>query len=67
MFKILVYPNKKYEINVKNCLVVSNNLRYRHFFQYDKQINNFLQMEEDFANSQIDDQEDDQEIHEVEL
>lgn len=53
MFKILLHPNKKYEINVKHRPSISNNLWYWQFFQDDKQFNIFLQIEEEFASSQI--------------
>jgi hypothetical protein len=56
MFKIPVYPNKKYEINVKHRPAVPDNLQHWQVFQDDKQIDNFLQMEEEFANVHIDDQ-----------
>ena len=42
MFKIAVYPNKKYEINIKRHLIVLDNVQYWQVFQDDKQINNFL-------------------------
>ena len=42
MFKVPMYPNKKYEINVKHCPVFPNNVEYWQAFQDDKKINNFL-------------------------
>ena len=54
MFKIPLYPNNKYEFNVKHCLFVLDNVQYWNFFQYDKKIDNFLQMEEEFVSSKID-------------
>jgi len=64
MFKIPIHSNKKFEINVKYCLAIPDNLWYPQVFKDDKLIINFLQMEEEFATSYIDDvfYEDDQEI-----
>ena len=57
MWKIPLYPNKKYEINVKNRPTIPENVQYWQVFQNEEKINNFLQIEEEFINSQIDDQE----------
>lgn len=69
MFKKPIHSNKKFEINVKHHPAVPNNLRYWQVFQDDKQINNFLQIDEEFTTSYIDDvfYEDDQEIQETQL
>ena len=45
-FKIHIHPTKNFEIHVKHHPVVPDNLRYWQVFWDDKQINNFLWMEE---------------------
>lgn len=69
MFKILMYSNTKYEINVKHRPAIPENVRYWKVFQDDKQINNFLQTKEEFVSSQMDEQfyEDDQEMNAIEM
>jgi hypothetical protein len=55
-FKIPIFPNKKYEIKVKHRLVVPNNIKYWQVFEDDKQVELFLQMSDEFANMNIDDE-----------
>jgi hypothetical protein len=47
IFKIPIYPNNKYEIEVKNRPTILNNVKYWKVFENDKQIIRFLQMEEE--------------------
>ena len=53
-FYIHVYPNNKYEIEVKHRLVVPDNVKYWQVFENDKQINRFLTLSEEFDNMIID-------------
>ena len=36
LFKILIYPNKKYEIQVKHRPALPNNLKYWYVFEHDQ-------------------------------
>jgi hypothetical protein len=54
VFKIPIYPNKKYEIEVKHMPSILDNAKYWQLFENDKKIIKFLQMEEEYENIQID-------------
>jgi ribonuclease HI len=56
VFKILSFPNKKYEIEVKHRPEVPDNIKYWQVFEDDKQVESFLQMSDEFANVNIDDE-----------
>jgi hypothetical protein len=56
MFKIPIFPNKKYEIEVKHRPTVPYNIKYWQVFEDDKQVETFLQMSDEFANVNIDDE-----------
>jgi hypothetical protein len=56
VFKIPIFPNKKYEIEVKHRPEVPDNIKYRQVFEDDKQVERFLQMSDEFANINIDDE-----------
>ena len=56
VFKIHIFPNKKYEIEVKHRPAVPENIKYWHIFEYDKHVVRFLQMTDEFFNSNIDDE-----------
>jgi len=56
VFKIPIFPNKKYEIEVKHRLPVPNNIKYRQLFEDDKQVVIFIQMSDEFSNINIDDE-----------
>ena len=51
---IPVYPNKKYEIEVKHRPTVPDNIKYWKVFEDDKQINMLLSLSEEFKNMVID-------------
>ena len=42
VFKISIYPNKKYEIEFNHRPTVRDNVKYWQVFKDDKQLNNFL-------------------------
>lgn len=42
IFSIPIYPNEKYEIEVKHRPTIPNNVGYWQVFDYDKKINRFL-------------------------
>ena len=50
LFKIPIYPNKKYEIQVKHMPAVPDNLKYWQVFEDDQQINRFLTTSCEFEN-----------------
>jgi hypothetical protein len=56
VFKIPIFPNKKYEIEFKHRLAVPDNIKYWQVFEDDKQVERFLQMSDKFANVNIDDE-----------
>jgi hypothetical protein len=56
VFKIPIFPNIKYEIEVKHRPTVPDNIKYWHIFEDDKQVERFLQMTDEFVNSNIDDE-----------
>jgi hypothetical protein len=53
IFKIPIYPNKKYEIEVKHRQTIPDNVKYWQVFEDDKQIIIFLQMKEEYENAQV--------------
>jgi hypothetical protein len=55
-FKIPIFRHKKYEIEVKHKPIVPDNIKYWKIFKDDKQVERFLQMSDEFANSNIDDE-----------
>jgi hypothetical protein len=56
VFKIPIFPNKKYEIEVKHRPTVPDNIYYWKIFENEIQVERFLQMSDEFANSNIDDE-----------
>ena len=56
LFKIPIYPNKKYEIQVKHSLAVPNNLKYWQVFEDDQHVNRFLTTSGEFENCFIDEE-----------
>jgi ribonuclease HI len=56
VFKILIFPNKRYEIEVKHRPTVPNNIKYWTVFEDDNQIESFLKMDGEFANMNIDEE-----------
>jgi ribonuclease HI len=55
-FKIAIFPNRGYEIEVKHRPTVPNNIKYWQVFEDDKQIQSFLKMDGEFANLNIDEE-----------
>ena len=53
-FKIPIFSNKKFEIHVKHRPTIPDNLWYWQVLWDDKQVNRFLQGEEEFENCSID-------------
>jgi hypothetical protein len=56
LFKIPVFPNRGYEIEVKNTPKVHDNINYWQYFEDDKQIESFLKMDGEFASLNIDEE-----------
>ena len=56
LFKIPIYPNKKYEIEVKNRPTIPDSVGYWKVFDDDKKINRFMKMYDEFENIQIDEE-----------
>jgi hypothetical protein len=56
VFKIPIFPKKKYEIEVKHRPAVPDNIEYLQVFKDDKQIEIFLKMEDEFENVNIDEE-----------
>ena len=56
LFKIPIYPNKKYEIQVKHRPAVPNNLKHWQFFEDHQQKNRFLTITGEFENCFIDEE-----------
>jgi hypothetical protein len=54
VFKIPIYPNKKYEIEVKHKPAIPDNVNHWQVFDDDKQISRFMEMSEEFENVSID-------------
>ena len=51
LFKILIYPNKRYEIQVKHRPSIPNNVKNWQVFADNHQVKRFLQNEEEFVNT----------------
>jgi ribonuclease HI len=56
VFKIPIFPNIKYEIEVKHRPTVPDNIKYWNIFEDDKQVVRFLQMTDEFSNTNIDEE-----------
>jgi hypothetical protein len=56
VFKIPIFPNKKYDIEVKHVPTMPNNIKYWQVFEDDKQVERFIQMSDEFVNVNIDDE-----------
>jgi hypothetical protein len=56
VFKIPTFPPKKYEIKVKHRPVVPGNIKHWKVFDDDKQVEIFLLMSDEFANTNIDEE-----------
>jgi ribonuclease HI len=56
VFKIPILPNKRYEIEVKHRPTVPDNIKHWQVFDDDKQVERFLLMSDEFANTNIDEE-----------
>jgi hypothetical protein len=56
VFKIPIFPSKKYEIEFKHRPSVPDNIKYWQVFEENKQVDKFLQMSGEFAILNIDDE-----------
>ena len=56
LFKIPIYPNKRYEIQVKHRPSIPDNVKNWKVFENNHQIKRFLENEEEFINTQIDEE-----------
>ena len=56
LFKIPIYPNKRYEIQVKHRPYIPDNVKNWKVFEDNNKVKRFLQNEEEFFNTQIDDE-----------
>jgi hypothetical protein len=56
IFKIPIFPIIKYEIEFRHRLAVLDNVKYWQVFEDGKQVERFLQMSDEFANVNIDDE-----------
>jgi hypothetical protein len=54
VFKIPIFPNRKYGIKVKHMPAVPHNIKYWQVFEDEKQVERFLQMSDEFTNVNID-------------
>ena len=66
IFKILIYPNKNFEIQVKHKPIIPENVKYWQVFEDNLQIRIFLENGEEFFNTQIDEDNElneDQTVH----
>jgi hypothetical protein len=56
VFKIPIFPNKRYEIEVKHRPAVPDNITHWKVFDDDKQVERFLLMSDAFTNTNIDEE-----------
>jgi ribonuclease HI len=56
VFKIPIFPSRGYEVDIKHRPTVPHNIKYWQVFEYDKQIESFLKMEDGFENLNIDEE-----------
>ena len=62
VFKVPIFPDRKYKVEVKYRPVVPDNIKYWQVFEDDKQIESFLKMENEFENLNIDEEYCDEEV-----
>ena len=53
VFKIHVYPNQKYEVEVKHRPTIPDNINYWQVFDNDKKINKFMEMSDNLSVDQM--------------
>ena len=56
LFKILIYPKKEYQIQVKHRPSILDNVKNWQVFEDNHQIKRFLENEEEFINTQTDEE-----------
>ena len=54
VFEIPIYPNRRYQIEVKYMPLVPNNVKYWQVFEDDSHISKFLTLSHEFENLTID-------------
>ena len=64
-FKIPIYLNTKYTIEVKDRPTIPNNVKYWQVFEDDDHIESFLTLYHDYENTTIDEEEEGVEITEI--
>jgi hypothetical protein len=62
VFKVPIFPEKSYKVEVKYRPAVPDNMKHWQVFENDKQIEIFLKMENEFENLNIDDEYCDDEV-----
>jgi hypothetical protein len=68
-FKTPMFPNMKFEVEVRHRPSIPNNIKHWHLFKDDEEIQIFLKIIEEFSNISIDqdDENGEAEIHVVEV
>ena len=64
-FRIPIYPNTKYTIEVKHRPTIPDNVKYWQVFEDDDHIESFLTLSDDYENMAIDEEEEGVEIEEL--
>jgi hypothetical protein len=62
VFKVPIFPEKSYKVEVKYRPAIPDNMKHWQVFENDKQIENFLKMENEFESLNIDDEYCDDEV-----
>ena len=66
-FKIPIFPNKTYTIEVKHRLAIPNNVKYWKVFQDDEHIEDFLTFSGDYENMIIEEEEEEEKTENVKI
>ena len=56
IFRIHIYPNSKYEIEVKYRPSIQNNVKHWQVFEDDQQIKRFIEVTNEFSQTYIDEE-----------
>ena len=64
-FKIPIYPNTRYTIEVKHRPAIPDNVKYQQVFEDDDHIESFLTLSNDYDNMAIDEEEERDKITEI--
>ena len=65
VFKILIYPNKKYEIEVKHRPSIPDNVKHWKVFEDDSHMNRFMALTNEFERLEINEDKDEEHIKDV--